>query len=307
MRFFTVTAKVNASSIDKVVTLTNGDKILSQATTQFNKKDTTKFCFVQDWYNTDGTICFGVITKNNDEPNDLVSDFAVALDLHLGDLHVTELAMNYFANVFEYAEHRTYVDERMQILERFDIPTVACPYHPSGAKYRYREYVIDDGRTKEDIINNCMEWADLMNALYDHRVNNYFVLFEVVKSQNSRINLQLCNHALEKALAEALWHGGYIKAKRYVRLRMFSANEHWVDMAKEVCLSSNGGLVVIDISPLEDEMKDAKTKKDKARIERTLEVAKSLIADFGKTLVFCVFCTSAQREKFKPTKQKRRQ
>lgn len=302
MRFFTVTAQVNASSVDKVVTLTNGDKILSQVTTQFNKKDTTKFCFVQDWYETAGTIGFGVITRNNDEPNDLVSDFAVALDLHLGDLHVTELAMNYFAVILKCAEYRTYADERMQILARFDIPTVACSYHPSGAKYRYREYVIDGGRTKEDIINNCTEWADLINDLFEHKVDAG-ELITMMKPQSGGINSQLREQVAVKAIAESLWHGGYIKAKRYVTMRLFSANEPWEDMAKEICLSSNDGLVVLDITPLEEEMKTAKSKKGRAKIERSYEVVKSLLTGFNKTLVFIIICTGAQWEKFKPAEQ----
>lgn len=302
MRFFMVTAKVKAPSIEKVETLTNGGKILSKTTDQFNRKDPTKFCFVYDWHKADETISFGVITRNNDEPNNLVTDFAVALDLHLGDLHVTELAMNYFAVIFECAEHRTYVDGRIQILARFDISTVACPHHPSGAKYRYRECVIDGGRTKEDIIDSYKAGADIIHALFEHKTDTC-ELITIVEPQNGRINSQLCEQGAVKAFAESLWHGGYIKAKRYVEMRLFSANEHGEDVAKEICLSSNDGLVVLDITPLEEEMKTAKRKKDRAKIERSFEFVKSLLAGFHKTLVFIIICTSAQWEKFKPAEQ----
>ena len=101
-----------------------------------------------------------------------------------------------------------------------------------------------------------------------------------------------------KAFAESLWHGGYITAKRYVKMRLFSANEHWEDMAKEICLSSNDGLAVLDITPLEEEMKTAKRKKDRAKIERSFEFVKRLMIGFNKTLVFIMICTRAQWEKF---------
>lgn len=302
MRFFMVTAKVKAPSIEKVETLTNGGKILSKTTDQLNRKDPTKFCFVYDWRKADETISFGAITRNNDEPNNLVTDFAVALDLHLGDLHVTEIAMNYFALIFECAEHRTYVDERMQILARFDISTVACPHHPSGAKYRYRECIVDGGRTKEDIIDGYKEGADIINQLFEHKADTCEMI-AVVKPQNVGINLQLREQAAAKAFAESLWHGGYIKAKRYVEMRLFSANEHMEDMAKEICLSSNDGLVVLDIRPLEEEMKTAKSKKGRDKIERSFEFVKSLITGFNKTLIFVIICTSAQFEKFKQAEQ----
>lgn len=298
-----VTAKVKAPSIEKVETLTNGGKILSKTTDQFNRKDPTKFCFVYDWHKADETISFGAITRNNDEPNNLVTDFAVALDLHLGDLHVTEIAMNYFALIFECAEHRTYVDERMQILARFDISTVACPLHPSGAMYRYRECVIDGGRTKEEILDGYnKEGADIIHKLFEHKIDTC-ALIAVVKPQNGGINSQLREQVAAKAFAESLWHGGYIKAKRYVKMRLFSANEHWEDMAKEICLSSNDGLVVLDITPLEEEMKTAKSKKGRAKIERSFEFVKSLLAGFNKKLVFIIICTDAQLEKLKPAEQ----
>lgn len=303
MRFFTVTAKVKAPSIEKVETLTNGGKILSKTTDQLNRKDPTKFCFVYDWDKAGEIISFGVITRNNDEPNNLVTDFAVALDLHLGDLHVTEIAMNYFALIFECAEHRTYVDERMQILARFDISTVACPHHPSEAEYRYREFVIDGGRTKEDIIDSYKEGADIIHQLFEHKAVTCQMI-AVVKPQNYGVDLQLREQVAAKAFAESLWHGGYIKAKRYVEMRLFSANEHGEDMAKEICLSSNDGLVVLDIRPLEEEMKTAKSKKSRDKIERSFEFVKSLITGFNKTLIFVIVCTRAQFEKFKQAEQK---
>lgn len=135
MRFFMVTAKVKAPSIEKVETLTNGGKILSKTTAQLNRKDPTKFCFVYDWHK-----------------------------------------------------------------------------------------------------------ADIIHALFERKADTC-ALIAVVEPQNGGINSQLCEQRAVKAFAESLWHGGYIKAKRYVEMRPFSANEHWEDMAKKL-ISSNRSTVI---------------------------------------------------------------
>lgn len=255
MRFFKVSANVSNWSVDEVKSFVSSDS-LPQIIDEFNREDTTQFCFLKGWDIDNKLLNFGVVTKDNRQPLTIVERFAKAHGFVLDKVRVTEQLTHEFARYLEYAEEDGRTKNRTQVLERFGISAIANRNDPSGVFWRTREHFIDNIRKKDGILEDLIAMGEtgvveLIETIFDKTLNsNLIVLNGISNGQNNEIKSLLSKQAVFQAIAESLWDNDYIKPQRYSRVNLFSANDTWRDLVQEVVCANNEGLVVIDMTYL---------------------------------------------------------
>ena len=297
MRFFKVSAKVNSSETNAFHSFLSSNSV-AQITDLFNSDDINQYCFVKEANEDYNMIVFGVITKDNSQPYSIVERFAKDYDLGLGKILVVEQFTYQIGNYLEDAERSGYIVNRLQILERFDISAIGNRNDPTSGYWRNHESFIDNVRRKDGIVEELKSIGEtdvvgLVESIFDRTFNKKVIALNgTLDDKNYHINHLLNKKFVLKAIAESLWNNDYIKPQRYSRINLFSGNEPWRYMVQEVVQANNDGLVVFDLSCLDEAYMAKRIDECKQKIIDDITFLSDIIKHYPTTTVVLIYPTN---------------